>query len=150
VDGAHSDAAALLSELDRIVEQVPKDLLKSDGIGPDVMPVRAKVHDQIQLFLEDLVARDFETVPQKVVDIQRLQVELDFTTRNAGQIQQIVNQTGLQLNAGPNSSDFFAKLGRQIFVFRQVACSRQRRGQRRSQLVTEDSEKIVFGLVRFF
>src|SRR5262249_6270953 len=130
IGGAHGDAAVLPTELHRIVEQVPKDLLKSDGIGPDVMPIRAEVHHQIQVFLENLIARDFKTVSQKVVDIDDFEVEIDFSAGNASQIQQIVNQAGLQLNAGANSSDFFAKLGRQIFVFCQVACRRQCRGQR--------------------
>ena len=85
------------------------------------MPIRAKIHYQIQVFLEDVVARNFKTVPQKVVDIDHFEMKLDFSASNAGQIQQIVNQAGLQLNAGANSSDFFAKLGGQIFVVRQVA-----------------------------
>ena len=50
VGGAHGDAAALLAKLDRIVEQVPKNLLQSDSVGPDVMSIRAKVDYQIQVF----------------------------------------------------------------------------------------------------
>jgi len=84
------------------------------------------------------------------VDIDHFEMEFDFSASNASQIQQVINQTGFQLNAGANSSDFFAKLRRQIFVCCQVACSRQRRGQRRSQLVTENGEKVVFGFIRSF
>src|SRR5205823_290974 len=54
-----------LRKLHRIVDQIPKHLLKSDSVGPDMVAVRAEVHDQIQLFLEDVVARDFEAVTEQ-------------------------------------------------------------------------------------
>ena len=52
-----------------------------------MVAVRAEVHDQIQLFLEEVVARDFEAVTEQSMDIDHFQMELDFSAGNAGKVQ---------------------------------------------------------------
>ncbi len=84
---ADGNSTILLRKLHRIVDQIPKHLLKSDRVGPDMVAVRAEVHDQIQLFLEDVVARDLEAVTEQSMDIDHFQMELDFSAGNAGKVQ---------------------------------------------------------------
>ena len=88
---ADGNATVRFSKLHRIVHQVPKNLLQADGVGPDMMAIRAEVHDQVQLLLNDIVAHDFETVTNKIVGIDHLKMKLDFSTSNAGEIEQIVD-----------------------------------------------------------
>ena len=52
------------------------------------------------------------------MDIDHFEMELDFSAGNAGQVQQIVDQTRFQLNTRADGNHFFAKLGRKILVFR--------------------------------
>ena len=52
-----------------------------------MMAIRAKVHDQVQLFLEDVIARDFEAVTKQAVNIDHFQMELDFSAGDAGEVQ---------------------------------------------------------------
>jgi len=87
VRGANGDSTILLGKLRRIVDQIPKDLLKPDSVGPDMVATRAEVHHKIQLFLEEVVARDFEAVTEQSMDIDHFQMELDFSAGNAGKVQ---------------------------------------------------------------
>jgi len=74
VPGSNRDATIPFGKLHRIVDQIPKNLLKSNGVGPDMVAVGAEVHEQIQLFLENVVAGDFEAVAEKTVDIDDLEM----------------------------------------------------------------------------
>ena len=62
VGGTNGDAALRPGKLHRIVDQVPENLLEPDGVGPDMMAVGAKVHHQVQLFFDNIIARDLEAV----------------------------------------------------------------------------------------
>ena len=88
---ADSDSTILLGKLHCIVDQIPKDLLKSDGVGPDMVAVGAEVHDQIQLFFEDVIARDFKAVTEQAMGINYFQMEFDFSAGDAREVQQIID-----------------------------------------------------------
>src|SRR5205814_6534624 len=91
VRGADGDSTILLSKFHGIVDQIPKNLLKAYGVCPDVVAFGAEVHDQIQLFFEDVVAGDFEAVTKKTVDIDDLEMQFDFSASDTGEVQQIID-----------------------------------------------------------
>ena len=56
-----------------------------------MVAVGAEVHDQIQLFFEDVIARDFKAVTEQAMGINYFQMEFDFSAGDAREVQQIID-----------------------------------------------------------
>ena len=83
--------------------------------------------------------------------VDALELELDFAPGDPGQIEQIIDQPRLQLHVPLNRFQVFGKFGGNFRrIVGKITRRRQSRSQRRPQLVTERSQKIVLGLVGLF
>src|SRR5262245_25797763 len=98
VKSADRNLSALRGELHRVVDQVPKYLLKPDAISQDVIFLRLKVSREIHLLRSDGRMRSLERVFNDRMRVAVFQFEMKFAASNPSQVEQVVNQSGLQLH----------------------------------------------------
>ena len=77
-----------------------------------------------------------------------LATKLQFPARNAGEIEQIVDQACFQLDIAPHSFEIFSQCFRDRGVLTQAGENRENRCEGRSQLVAERGQKKILRLVR--
>ena len=146
---ANPESSTLRRKLDCVFHEVPKDLLQPRWIGFEPELLRGKIDMQDEVFLTYFFLANLERVAQKGVRIHDLETELHFALADAGQIEQVIDQSGFQLDVTPNHLQGVAYVIRQTFTF-QSEHRRQHRRERGAQLVAEHGEKLVFGEIRAF
>src|SRR4030088_2100141 len=146
---ANPESSTFRRKLHSIFYEVPKDLLQPRWIGFETELLSGKVDMQDEVFLTYFFLANLKRVAQKGVRIHDLETELHFALADAGQIEQVVDQSGLQLDVTPNHLQGVAYVIRQTFTF-QSEHRRQHRRERGAQLVAEHGEKLVFGEIRAF
>ena len=92
------DLSALRGEFHGVVDQVPEHLLKPDAISQDVIPFRLKLGRDVQLLRRDRRVCRLERVFDNFVRVAIFQFEMKLAASNPGEIEQVVNQSGLQLH----------------------------------------------------
>ena len=152
VAGRNVNLTVFRSELHRVVDQVPKDLLQAGRVGPEMDLLRREIKPEREMFSLDLALVDLQGVLQKGVRIDHLEVELDLPFADTGQIEQVVDQPRLQLDIPANHVQRFLDVFRQAGFTFQVDCGSDDRSQRRPQFVAEHGEELIFREVgtRFF
>src|SRR2546423_390302 len=125
------DPAGLRSKFDRVVDQVPKNLLQTRRIGVEISFFGAEIDLKTETFAIDLALINFKGVLKKLMSIDDFEVKLHFPFADPGHVQQIVDQTGFELDIAANELKRFADACWQIlFLFkRQHRCEdgRERR-----------------------
>src|SRR5213594_1018860 len=95
--------------------------------------------------------RDIDCVADEGIRVDRFQSELKLAARNASEIEQVVDQSCLQLHVALYYLHIFYELRRKFWrVIFEVGRSRQRWCKRGAEFMTERREKIVLSLACFF
>src|SRR5690349_4232868 len=98
VKRANRDVSALRCEFHRVVDQVPEHLLKPDTISQDVIVCCLELVRDVYLLCCYGRACGFERVFYYRVRIAIFQFEMKFAASNPGEVEQVINQSGLQLH----------------------------------------------------
>ena len=101
VTSADLDLAAGSGEFDRVVDQVPEDLLDPHRVAPDVVVVRGPVRRDVQSFAVNVGLRGVERIARDGVCIGALQVQRDLARADARERSaQLVAEGGEKFGAG--------------------------------------------------
>src|ERR1051325_4087899 len=85
------DLSACGCEFHRVVDQVPKHLLKPDAISQDVTAFRFELSRYFQLLCCDSRACGLKRIFNDRVRIAIFQFEMKLAARYSGEIEQIIN-----------------------------------------------------------
>ena len=72
------------SKLDRIVDEVPKDLLQSSRIGAEMNLLRGEIEPKDKMFSLDLALINLKRVLQETMRIDNFEVKLDLALADTG------------------------------------------------------------------
>src|SRR3954463_5413512 len=95
--------ASTRSELQRVLNQIPEYLLKTCGVGTDLVSVRLKLQFKHEMLLRQIVVHDFDDIADRLVHIDRLERQLKLSARDARQIQKIINESRFQLDVSSHN-----------------------------------------------
>src|SRR6476659_11336743 len=98
VKGADRDLSALRGEFHGVVDQVPEHLLKPDAISQDVILFRLELGRDDQLLCCGRRVCNLERVFDNCVRVASDQFEMKLPAINPGKVEQVVNQSGLELH----------------------------------------------------
>ena len=105
---ADANAPAGGREFGGVAQKVPEDLLEPPGIGvDDVRGVRAHVHAEVQLPGFHIWHAHLDRVPDDRTQLDGPAIQLDLAAGDAGDIKQIVDEPGLQLDVAPDELHVF-------------------------------------------
>ena len=94
--------------------------------------------------------RSLHRIFNDLVRVAVLQLEMKFAASNPGEIEQVVNQSGLQFHVALYNLDVLDELwGKFLRVILQVGGCCQSRRQRRAQFMAERCQKVVLSLTSF-
>src|SRR5207247_8085778 len=96
VKRADGDLSALGGEFHCVVDQVPEHLLEPDAISQDVTLFRLKPARDVQLLCCDGRLCRLQRVFNDRMRIAIVQFEMKLPASNPGEVEQVVNQSGLQ------------------------------------------------------
>ena len=114
---AHGDRAARGRELDGVLDQVPEDLRQARRVGPDAVVVRRQLARPAQAVGGDLPrAAGLDGVGEERRHVDLLAAQLELAALDARQVEQVVDQAGLQLDVAPHIASVVAQLGGQPAV----------------------------------
>src|SRR5512132_4089400 len=150
VKRADRDLSALRGEFHGVVDQVPQHLLKPDAISQDVTLFRLKLGRDDQLLCCDRRVCRLDRVFDNCVRVAIYQFEMKLPAINPGKVEQVVNQSGLQLHVALNNLNILDELWRKFLrVILEVGGCCQCRRQGRAQFMAECCQKIVLRLACF-
>src|SRR4029077_13574970 len=150
VKRAERDLSALRGEFHGVVDQVPEHLLKPDAVSQDVILFRLQLSRDLQLLCCDRRMCRLERVFDDFVRVASYQFEMKLSAINPGKVEQVVNQSGLQLHIALNNLNVLDELWRKFLrVILEVGGCCQCRRQRRAQLMAERCQKIVLRFACF-
>ena len=150
VVGANGDLSTLWREFHRVVDQIPKDLLKPNAVSPNAMFFCVQFGRDFQFLRRNGGTCGFNCVANNRVRIATFQIEVKLAAGDPGKIEEIVNQFCLQLHVAFYHLYVFCELWRKFcrVVFQIGRCC-QGRCQRRAQLVAQRRKKVILGLACF-
>jgi hypothetical protein len=148
--GPEVDAASGRRELDRVLDDVPENLAESRRIRADrgLRIGRGRFEDDV--LLGRLLPEHLEDVPERLGEGHRLGSELHLSGRHARQVEEVVDQTGLELRIAPDDLEAATRFGREGGVALERGAQSEHRRQRRPQLVRERRQELILGAVRGF
>ena len=141
--GRHPDRPAAGRELGRVLDQVPDHLLEPRRVDVDQVGRRGQVGFDGQSLVVDLAADDVQHVPDQVVEMGRPPLQPQLAADHPAEVQQVVDQAGLQVDVAADHRQVFLHLGGQFLDHLHQADRRDHRGQWGAQLVAEDGEEAV-------
>ena len=97
-----------------------------------------------------ILPHDLDRQIDQGMRVARLGAQMKFAVGNPGEIEQVVDDPRLQRDVPFDHAQLFPDLGGKPFVFAEAGRNDQHGRKRRAQFVREDSQKIVFRLVRSF
>ena len=131
----NDDAAIRRGKFDRVLDQVPKDLLQACRIGIDVGLLCAQTKFHVLIFCFDFFAANFISALQDFMHARDLESELQFPFCDARDVEQVVDQTRFQFHVSTDHFQRVARLGRIRIGCLQFAHHRDDRRKRVSQFV---------------
>src|SRR6266446_6467914 len=135
--------SALWRELNRIVEQVPEDLLEADVTSQDIADrvLDDKTKRYSLRFSDWLHSHDYGLDDFR--HQQQLQIEFDHARNNAAEVEQFFNDRNL--GARVSLDDLHGRFNdlRIIAPSLDQFCPTQNRSERRSQFMTEGLNELV-------
>ncbi len=141
--GRDPDRPAARRELGRVLDQVPDHLLEPRRVDVHQVGPRGQIRLDDQSLVVDLASDDVQDVLDQVVEMRRPAVEPQLPADHPAEVQQVVDQPGLQSDVAADHRQVFPHLGRQVRGHLQQAHGRDHRGQRGAQLVAEHGEEAV-------
>ena len=143
------DAAAFRGELERVLQQVPEDLRQPRGIGADDHRAAREVALPRQLFAAEVAfARGLQRVLEQRREVDALQPQLQLAARDAGEVEQVVDEPRLERDVAIDEVEIRAQIRRQPRVVAHGGDEREHRRERRAQLVRERREEVVLRAAR--
>ena len=103
-----------------------------------------KLDGNIELPRGEIVADDIHGVPEQIVRVGFSQMQLQFPARDAGQVEQIIDEAGLELDVAANHLQAFANFRRKPGLVHHSSGPDQNGSKWRAQFVTEIGEEAVF------
>ena len=120
VVGAHDDAPAVRGELERVVDEVPKDLLAGGRGRPrrDAPALPGAAPPAVMPHAHRRLGRAGASIggAHDGVRVARLGVELQLAARHAREVEQIIDEPRLQLHAAADHRQVLAQVGGQRVV----------------------------------
>ena len=125
-----------------------KTCCKRAGSPSTCMNSARKAEFDAEILREDFFPADFIGALQDLMDVHRLEAELELALRDAGDIEQVVDQSRFQLDVATDDCERvpdFRRIRRARFEFADHGDDGR---ERVAQLVREQGEKLVLGGVR--
>src|ERR1700736_4669783 len=105
IRSGNCDLAAFPGEFDRVLKQVPNDLLKLRGIGANKMSARPQVYMNAQFAGARFVSANIDHIGDRFVRIHLHEVQLHLVPGDSGEIEKIVDQLALELDVSADHGD---------------------------------------------
>ncbi len=147
---AQPNPAAGRRKLDRILEQIPEHLLQPGRIGLDHLRGILKIQVQLHVRGRQVGPANLDRAPQNAAEFDRPLLKLQLAARNARYIEEVVDQAGLELDVAGNDVQRFPRFRVELAAPLEHGRRGQHRCQRRAQLVRQDRQEVVLGLVGVF
>ena len=110
------DAAFGRSELDCILDQIPKHLLQTRRITPDVGMTGLESPNDLELLLTRLRLRDAERMIDQSVNIGRGAVQFELAVHDSGQVEQVIDQERFEFDVALQNFQVGLQLVAQIRI----------------------------------
>ncbi len=139
----HGDPAVVGRELDRVFQDIPKNLLQAHRISRYLSRKFSQLQTEIDLLLLDISLHGRQRILQYPAQIHGHQVERHLAMGDAREIQQIVDQAGFQFHILANGGENLPRLLAKRRIGRRLARQQQHRVERRAQFVGKCGEESV-------
>src|SRR5438270_7906318 len=147
---ADAELAAGRSKFDRILDDVPKDLLQSCGISPAMMFLGGEILLNLDLLFVQIAGRNSERVIERCVHIDGIVPQLEFAMGDAGEIEEVVDEESFELDVAPEHIQIPPRAIWNVMIALKRS-NRHEHGRKRSaQFMGEHGEELVLGAVRLF
>ena len=113
VIGTQDDLAAVGRVLDRVADQVPEDLVEADGVAADVVALCPQVERDPEFAGGHVWLQGLGRVADRVVDVDGLDVKPQRPVADRGEVEQVVDDVGLERDVAADDLDRRPQLGRQ-------------------------------------
>jgi len=91
IGGCNADLAVFGRELNRVLQQVPNDLLKLGGVSGDVVCAGAKIQMHVQVTVVRFRPAYFHDIGDCLVGINWTELQLQFVLGDTSEVEQVVN-----------------------------------------------------------
>src|SRR5205823_5569927 len=98
---ADTELAVGGSKFNRILDDVPKNLLQAGGVGPAMMFFGGEILLNIYLLFVKIAGRNSERVTEGGVHVDGIVAQLELAVGDAGEIEEIVDQQSFELDIAP-------------------------------------------------
>src|SRR5215831_8949715 len=102
VDRVDMNRSAFRREFDRILDDIPKNLHQARIVGPVVMFRCGEIGVNAQLLVRDLSFENIKCAPHRRVNVDRANIKVNFSLRDSGEIEDVIDQACFELNVTPN------------------------------------------------
>ena len=100
------------------LQHIPEHLLQARCVREDDVIGGVQFHRELELPRSNFVAHDLHGVREQIVRVGFAEVQLQFAARDAGQVEEIVDEARLELDVAANHLQAFIDLGRKRRVVR--------------------------------
>ncbi len=112
------------------------------------MPRCRQLELELHLRIRDLGTADLGRVLDHAMDVDASERQRQSPRRGAGEIEQIVDQSGLQLGVAVDHRQSGSDFRSHIVLFQKIGSGEQDGGERRPQFVAQDGQKLILGAAR--
>ena len=95
----------------------------------------------------DVAAGNLDRLPEDFVNIDHLARNLEFAPCQPGHVQEIVNETCLDLNVVRDHLQRLWRHRRQVLAAESICCHQEHRREWRAQLVRKNGHKVILSLL---
>lgn len=138
---------AVGGELGGVFQHVPENLLEADGVAPDFVVLGLEMDFEEDLLFDDFAFDDGDGVLEDGVDVDFLAVEGDLAAGDAGEVEEIVDEPGFQLDVFADGMEIHADLRGQLVIVGAVAGEHEHGVEGGAEFVGERGQKFVLGAV---
>jgi hypothetical protein len=150
VGGADVDATVLGGEFGGIFDEVPEHLLEAGVVGEDVVVRGVEVEVELLVFGVNFGAEDFDDGADGGVDVDGFEHELEFALGDAGEVEEVVNKAGLELDVSADDLDIGEEGGWKVGGAFEKLGGGEDGSEGRAELMAEGGEEAVLGLIGIF
>src|SRR6266705_6238009 len=148
IKGLNNNAAISWREFHAVLDQVPKDLLQPRRIAIDVALFGPETKFDVQLFRQNALAANFVGALQNFLHANHLQAQLKLALRDTSDVEQVIDQSGLQLHVAPDDFQRLTHFRSLRGAGFELGDHRENRRKRIAQLVRKQSQELVLRSVR--
>ena len=143
------DAPAVRGELDGVPQQVPEHLLQTHLVGiQEVRRIRTQIHAQLQCPSINVGTASAHHAYQHLVELDPLPVQFHLAAGKAGGIEQVVNKLRFHFDIPSHQPQQVPGIDVEVRIGLQHGNAGQHGRQWRAQLMAQDRQEAILGLVR--